>query len=72
MRIRFTKPTKLTFITGVDEITNEILTEEEEFAVDEELECLVEYDNIGGTSIHAMWGIADKVPADNFQYLKLD
>lgn len=71
MRIRFTKPTTLTFVVGVDDVTNEIKTETEEFGVDEELECLVEQDNLGNLSIHAMWGIADKVPVENFQYLKI-
>lgn len=70
MRIRFTEPTTLTFVTGVNEVTNEIETETEDFAVGDELECEVEGNGIGDLSIHAYFGIADKVSADCFQFLK--
>ncbi len=71
MRIRFTKPIRLTLVTGYDDISGALETEEEEFEAGEEAECEVEGNNIGDLSIHFFYGIADKVPADCFQILKL-
>lgn len=72
MRIRFTKPTTLTFVTGVDEVSGETETETEDFAVDQELECQVDLnEKTLDYSVHAYFGIADKVSADCFQFLKI-
>lgn len=71
MQIRFTKPTKITFITGFDDESKQFKTETKEYAAGDELECEVEGNDIGDLSIHAFFGIADQINPSNFQFLKI-
>jgi len=70
MKIRFTQDIELPFITGIDEITNEHEIEVEEFREGDILDTFLEQTGTGINLVCSL-GMADNVPADSFQILKL-